>query len=200
MACSNTDLPLLFPDDLKQLLPGLRLRPWDRCTRRSRWMKASCIRVEDYARGPTAGSSSQSGTRRPAACCRWTPSKRCWASPDSVVVVDEAYVDFGGESAIARSIATRTCWSPRRWSASLAGLRVGFLAVGRSGRGAERINSFNSYPLPPGDRRGAAAAFETTPISVDPVIDSRDMLRLFAGAGLRGATVGRQSVRPSSAA
>ncbi|WP_164076681.1 aminotransferase class I/II-fold pyridoxal phosphate-dependent enzyme, partial [Stenotrophomonas maltophilia] len=73
------------------------------------------------------------------------------ASPDSVVVVDEAYVDFGGESAIAlvdrypNLLVTQTLSKSR----SLAGLRVG-LAVGHADlvEALERIkNSFNSYPL-----------------------------------------------------
>lgn len=32
------------------------------------------------------------------------------ASPDSVVVVDEAYIDFGGETAISLVTVIRTCW------------------------------------------------------------------------------------------
>lgn len=77
------------------------------------------------------------------------------ANPDAVVVVDEAYVDFGGEfgqvSAIplvARHdnlLVVHTLSKSR----SLAGLRVGF-AVGHRDliEALERVkNSFNSYPL-----------------------------------------------------
>ena len=86
------------------------------------------------------------------------------ANPDSVVVVDEAYVDFGGESAIPlidrydNLLVIHTLSKSR----SLAGLRVGF-AVGHSSliEGLERVkNSFNSYPLDRLAIVGAVAAME----------------------------------------
>jgi len=86
------------------------------------------------------------------------------ASPDSVVVVDEAYIDFGGETAISlvdrypNLLVTQTLSKSR----SLAGLRVG-LAVGHPDliEALERVkNSFNSYPIDRIALAGAAAAFE----------------------------------------
>ncbi len=86
------------------------------------------------------------------------------ANTESVVLVDEAYVDFGGVSAIAlvnrypNLLVTQTLSKSR----SLAGLRVG-LAVGHPDliEALERIkNSFNSYPLDRIAIAGAAAAFE----------------------------------------
>ncbi|MEL0169206.1 MAG: histidinol-phosphate transaminase [Pseudomonadaceae bacterium] len=86
------------------------------------------------------------------------------ANPDSVVVVDEAYVDFGGQTAIAlvdrypNLLVTQTLSKSR----SLAGLRVG-LAVGHADliEALERIkNSFNSYPLDRLAIVGAVAAFQ----------------------------------------
>jgi histidinol-phosphate aminotransferase len=83
-------------------------------------------------------------------------------NPDSVVVVDEAYVDFGGESAIAlvgrypQLLVIQTLSKSR----SLAGLRVGF-AVGHPKliEALERVkNSFNSYPLGRLAISGAVAA------------------------------------------
>ncbi len=83
---------------------------------------------------------------------------------DSVVVVDEAYIDFGGETAIAlvdrhpNLLVTQTLSKSR----SLAGLRVG-LAVGHPEliEALERVkNSFNSYPLDRLAITGAVAAFE----------------------------------------
>ncbi|PIE00602.1 MAG: histidinol-phosphate transaminase [Thiothrix nivea] len=83
-------------------------------------------------------------------------------SPDSVVVIDEAYVDFGAESAIALidqypNLLVVQTFSKSR---SLAGLRVG-IAVGDRAliEGLERIkNSFHPYTLGRMDIAGAAAA------------------------------------------
>ncbi|SEL75589.1 histidinol-phosphate aminotransferase [Atopomonas hussainii] len=84
-------------------------------------------------------------------------------NPDSVVVIDEAYIDFGGQSAISlvndfpNLLVTQTLSKSR----SLAGLRVG-LAVGHADliEALERVkNSFNSYPLDRLAIVGAAAAF-----------------------------------------
>ena len=80
----------------------------------------------------------------------------------SVVVIDEAYVDFGGESAIAfvarhpNLLIVRTLSK----SHSLAGLRIGY-AIGQADliEALERVkNSFNSYPLGRLAIAGAAAA------------------------------------------
>ncbi|MDI1300661.1 MAG: histidinol-phosphate transaminase [bacterium] len=102
---------------------------------------------------------------------------------ESVVVVDEAYIDFGGETAISlvkkypNLLVTQTLSKSR----SLAGLRVG-LAVGHPDlvEALERIkNSFNSYPLGRVAIAGAAAAFADRDYfsrSCDAVIASREQL------------------------
>ena len=86
--------------------------------------------------------------------------------PDQPVVVDEAYVDFGGESAIPlvarypNLLVVQTLSKSR----ALAGLRVGF-AVGQRPliEAVERVkDSFNSYPLSHLAIDGAVAAFEDT--------------------------------------
>ena len=81
---------------------------------------------------------------------------------DSVVVVDEAYVDFGGESAVplVRSHPNLLVVQTLSKSRSLAGLRVG-LAVGSPElvAGLERARySFNPYNL---DRLALAGAIES---------------------------------------
>lgn len=113
------------------------------------------------------------------------------ANPDSVVVVDEAYVDFGGKSAISlvdrhdNLLVVHTLSKSR----SLAGLRVGY-AVGHPEliEALERVkNSFNSYPLDRLAIAGAVAAiddqayFEQTCAAV---VASRDALTAdLAGLG-----------------
>ena len=105
------------------------------------------------------------------------------ANTESVVVVDEAYIDFGGETAISlvdrypNLLVTQTLSKSR----SLAGLRVG-LAVGHPDliEALERIkNSFNSYPLDRIAIVGAAAAFDDREYFEDTcnkVIASREKL------------------------
>jgi histidinol-phosphate aminotransferase len=122
------------------------------------------IRVADYAR-PNGGiifpnPNAPTGCLVPLADIE----RLLQANTDSVVVIDEAYVDFGGDSAIPLTarypnlLVVQTLSKSR----SLAGLRVGF-AVGHAEliEALERVkNSFNSYPLDRLAIAGAVAAFE----------------------------------------
>jgi histidinol-phosphate aminotransferase len=84
----------------------------------------------------------------------------------SVVVVDEAYVDFGAESAVplVREFPNLLVVQTLSKSRSLAGLRVGF-AIGDAGL-IEALNlvkgCFNSYPLDRLALAGAQAALVDT--------------------------------------
>ncbi|MDA8781814.1 histidinol-phosphate transaminase [Porticoccaceae bacterium] len=83
---------------------------------------------------------------------------------DSVLVVDEAYIDFGGDSAVAlidrydNLVVVHTLSKSR----SLAGMRIGY-AMGNADlmAGLERVkNSFNSYPLGHLQLAAAIASFK----------------------------------------
>ena len=139
------------------------------------------IRVEDYVR-PNGGIIFPN-PNAPTGCVLALDAieRLLKANPDSVVLVDEAYIDFGGETAISlvdqypNLLVTQTLSKSR----SLAGLRVG-LAVGHPDliEALERIkNSFNSYPLDRIAIAGAAAAFEDRTYfeqTCQKVIDSRE--------------------------
>ena len=104
-------------------------------------------------------------------------------STDSVVVIDEAYIDFGGESAVQliaefdNLLVVQTLSKSR----ALAGLRVGF-AMGSSAliEALSRVkNSFNSYPLDVIAQRAALASIEDEEYfraSCQRLISARDTL------------------------
>ncbi|UUC51407.1 histidinol-phosphate transaminase [Pseudomonas citronellolis] len=174
--------PLLFPDVTYSFYPvycGLYGIPFEALPLDEQFQ----IRVEDYAR-PNAGiifpnPNAPTGCLLPLEAIE----RLLLANPDSVVLVDEAYVDFGGETAIGlverypNLLVAQTLSKSR----SLAGLRVG-LAVGHEDliEALERVkNSFNSYPLDRVAQAGAIAAFEDREYfqrTCQAVIDSREKL------------------------
>ena len=107
------------------------------------------------------------------------------ACPTRVVLVDEAYVDFGASSAAALVEAHPNLLVVQTLSKSraLAGLRVGF-ALGQAPliEALARIkNSFNSYPLDRLAQAGAQAAIEDDEwfsAQCRAVIDAREGLTL----------------------
>jgi histidinol-phosphate aminotransferase len=121
------------------------------------------VRIDDYLR-PNGGilfanPNAPTGAALPLA----EIERLLQGNRDSVVIVDEAYVDFGGESAIPlvarypNLLVVQTLSKSR----ALAGLRVGF-AIGQPAliEALERVkNSFNSYPLDRLAIAGAVAAF-----------------------------------------
>ena len=180
--------PLLFPDVTYSFYPvycGLYGIEFEALALDAAFQ----IRVEDYAR-PNGGIIFPN-PNAPTGCLLALEAieRLLKANPDSVVLVDEAYIDFGGQTAIAlvdqypNLLVTQTLSKSR----SLAGLRVG-IAVGHPEliEALERIkNSFNSYPLDRMAIAGAAAAFEDRAYfeqTCRQVIDSRQVVV----AGLQG--------------
>ncbi|MBS1102742.1 histidinol-phosphate transaminase [Gluconobacter sp. Dm-62] len=103
--------------------------------------------------------------------------------PDRTVIIDEAYVDFGAQSAIELTHRYDNLLVVQTLSKSyaLAGLRVGF-AIGSPELidGLFRVkDSFNSYPLSRPAQAGAIAAIHDTDWLADitaRVLASRDRL------------------------
>jgi histidinol-phosphate aminotransferase len=120
------------------------------------------LRPEDYLR-PNGGiifpnPNAPTGRALPLAAVEAIVA----GNPDSVVVVDEAYIDFGGETAVPlvarypNLLVVHTLSKSR----SLAGLRVGY-AIGQTDliQALVRVkDSFNSYPLDRLANVGGAAA------------------------------------------
>jgi len=174
--------PILFPDITYSFYPvycGLYGVPFRTLPLTERFE----IDFADYEQ-PNGGiifpnPNAPTGVLAPLAAIRALLEK----NTGSVVVVDEAYVDFGGESAIAlvREFPNLLVTQTLSKSRSLAGLRVG-LAVGHPDliEALERIkNSFNSYPLGRMALVGAAAAFADRDYfrqTCAAVIDSREQL------------------------
>ncbi|MFW5451338.1 MAG: histidinol-phosphate transaminase [Methylophagaceae bacterium] len=100
---------------------------------------------------------------------------------DSVIVIDEAYIDFGGESAVTlvtqypNLLVTQTLSKSR----SLAGMRIGF-AIGHPDLIEALIrvkDSFNSYPMDSLAITAGIAAFNDQQyfeLTCQKVISSRD--------------------------
>lgn len=174
--------PLLFPDISYSFYPvycGLYGIGFEQVALDEQFQ----IRIADYAK-PNAGIIFPN-PNAPTGCLLplQVIEQLLQANRESVVVVDEAYIDFGGETAISlvdrydNLLVTQTLSKSR----SLAGLRVG-LAVGHPDliEALERIkNSFNSYPLDRMAIVGAAAAFEDQAYfeqTCRQVIESREAL------------------------
>jgi histidinol-phosphate aminotransferase len=163
------DKPILFPDITYSFYPTYA-RLYDVAYRTVPLDERFAIRVGDYLpeNGAENGGvifpnpNAPTGHALPLA----EVERIVAANADSVVVVDEAYVDFGAESAIAlidrypNLLVVHTTSKSR----SLAGMRVGF-AFGHADLidALNRVkDSFNSYPLDRLAQAAATAAYEDT--------------------------------------
>lgn len=167
MALLKQDRPLWFPDISYSFYPvycGL----YDIAHRMIPLAEDFSIRADDYLPqgGERPGAIIFPNPNAPTGRLLPLAAVECIVAgnPDAVVLVDEAYVDFGGESAIGLidrypNLLVVHTFSKSR---SLAGLRVGF-AAGHADliEALERVkNSFNSYPLDRLAIAGAVASVE----------------------------------------
>jgi histidinol-phosphate aminotransferase len=157
------DAPLLFPDITYGFFPvycglfGIRYEevPLDAAMR---------VQIADFRRPCSAillpNPNAPTGIGLPREAIETLVAEH----PDQLVVVDEAYVDFGAESAVSlvgrhdNLLIVQTLSKSR----ALAGLRVGF-AIGQRPliEALERVkDSFNSYPLDCLAIAGAVAAIK----------------------------------------
>jgi histidinol-phosphate aminotransferase len=161
LALLKHDEPVLFPDITYSFYPvycglyGIEYRQVP-------LTESFEIRIDDYLT-PNGGiifPNPNAPTGRPLALSEIERLLR--ANAGSAVVIDEAYVDFGAESAVGlidrypQLLVVHTLSKSR----ALAGLRVGY-ALGDAGliEALRRVkDSFNSYPLDRFAQAGAAAA------------------------------------------
>ncbi len=179
----NSDKPILFPDvtySFYDVWADLYRIPYKTCTLTEDWH----MNPEDYKQenggvifpnpnAPTGLEESQS-----------TVEEIVKANPDVVVIVDEAYVDFGGTSALPLIEKYENLLVVQTFSKSraMAGMRIGY-AFG-SQKLIRYLNdakfSFNSYTMNrPSQELGAEALkdkeyFETT---VQKIINTRERVK-----------------------
>jgi histidinol-phosphate aminotransferase len=182
VALLNQDAPLLLPDITYSFyLTWCRLFgvsaetvPLDSALR---------IRIADYARPAGAIVIANPNAPTGIALSRAEIAALLETHPEQPVVVDEAYVDFGAETAIPLVASHPNLLVVQTMSKSraLAGLRVGY-AIGDAGliESLVRVkDSFNSYPLGRPAQAGAVAALEDETHfqqSLGKVIEERDRL------------------------
>lgn len=161
VALLNQDRPLHIPDITYSFYPvwaqlfGVELEtvPLDDHMR---------VRIDDYRCDP--GSIILPNPNAPTGIClpRSEIVRLLEEHPDVPILIDEAYIDFGGETAVPAIADHPNLLVVRTMSKSrgLAGLRVGY-ALGDQGliEALTRVkDSFNSYPLSSIAQAGAAAS------------------------------------------
>src|SRR6204780_2615470 len=182
VALLKHDAPLLFPDITYSFYPvycrlfGIAFEtvPLD---------AAMQIRINDYRRPAGALILPNPNAPTGIALSRAEVATLVEQHPDAPVVIDEAYVDFGAETAIPLVASHPNLLVVQTMSKSraLAGLRIGY-AIGDAGliEALTRVkDSFNSYPLGRPAQAGAIASLEDEAWfqqSRLPVIESRQRL------------------------
>lgn len=156
---------ILFPDVTYSFYP-IWARAFDIPFRTVPLREDFSIAVEDYA-GPSGGIIFPNPNAPTGRILELSDVDRlARAHADRVVIVDEAYIDFGGESAIplTRRLPNLLVVQTLSKSRSLAGMRAGF-AVASDGLvpAIERVRDwYNSYTLDRVAQAAAAAAVRDT--------------------------------------
>jgi histidinol-phosphate aminotransferase len=155
------DAPLLFPDITYSFYP-VYCRLFDVAYETVPLDQAMRIRVADYRRSAGALILPNPNAPTGIALARAEIAALLQDHPDAPVVIDEAYVDFGAETAIPLVASHRNLLVVQTMSKSraLAGLRVGY-AIGDADliEALTRVkDSFNSYPLGRPAQAGAIAS------------------------------------------
>ena len=193
LALLKHDTPTLFPDITYSFYP-VYCRLYGIGFREVPLTESFEISVDDY-RQPNGGiifANPNAPTGRLASVLEI--ERLLLANSESVVVVDEAYVDFGGSSSahLVNDYPQLLVIHTLSKSHALAGLRVGY-ALGQAALidALNRVkDSFNSYPLGRLAQAGATAAIEDRAwlkTTCEKVIASR--VRLVSELGRLGFEV-----------
>ena len=211
------DAPLLFPDITYSFYP-VYCRLFGIAYEAVPLDQAMQIRVADYRRPAGALIVPNPNAPTGVALSRAEIATLLEQHPDAPVVIDEAYVDFGAETAIPLVASHPNLLVVQTMSKSraLAGLRVGY-AIGDADliEALTRVkDSFNSYPLGRPAQAGAIASLEDEAYfqqSRARVIEGRErlnrglvglgfdvlpscrQLRLRAASGARGRGAGHRA-------
>jgi len=150
LTCFNSEKPILFPDITYSFYPvwaDLFKIPYNRPALDENF----CIKKEDYFAENggivIANPNAPTSIAMPLADIEEIVAK----NPDSVVIIDEAYVDFGGESALplVKKYDNLLVVQTFSKSRSMAGMRIGFAIGSRALIDAMYAvrNSYNSYTM-----------------------------------------------------
>jgi histidinol-phosphate aminotransferase len=150
VALLKHDAPLIFPDVTYSFYPTY-CRLFGIAYETVAVDEAMRIRIENYRRPAGAVILPNPNAPTGIAMTRGEIAALLSEHRDHPVVVDEAYIDFGGETAIPLLAAHKNLLVVRTMSKgrALAGLRIGY-AIGDAALidGIRRVkDSFNSYPL-----------------------------------------------------
>ena len=150
LAFFNSAKPILFPDitySFYDVWAGLYRIPYERQPLDADF----CIRTEDYCQECGGvilpNPNAPTGLEKPLS----ELEEIIKANPDVIVIIDEAYIDFGGESAVSLLPAYENLLVVQTFSKSrsLAGMRIGY-AFGHE-KLIRYLNdvkySFNSYTM-----------------------------------------------------